>query len=162
MAPVTLAEIHDHAAGEAFPRDAIFGCESALVLFAAAFHGRQDAYWIHQAGMHATCVDTDARKLGEMVLAYPKGWEYVVGDAFEYAKLTKRRYDVVTVDCPTNLFQTCANLLPTWCEIARELVILGTGADTTVEPPEHWHVADMRPRSTFRGGVFWTVLERRP
>ena len=56
---------------ELYPRRVLDGLTTALVLFAAAFHGRQDAIWIAKAGMNGTCVDIDAEKLEEMKVAYP-------------------------------------------------------------------------------------------
>jgi hypothetical protein len=155
---VTLDSIR--AQGSApFPTEALEGSTTALVLFAAAFHGRQDAIHIADANLTATCVDTDAHKLGEMVLAYPERWEYVTGDAFEYALRTERQWDVVTLDPPSNLFQDCADRLPVWCRLARRAVMLGTGKTTRVEAPEGWAVTGTLWRSVFLGGVYWTVLE---
>jgi hypothetical protein len=136
----------------------LVGSETALVLFAAAFHGAQDAIWIADAGLQATCVDTDAGKLGEMVLAYPEGWEYVTGDVFTYASITERTWDVVTLDPPSPLFQQCADSLPLWCELARNAVVLGVGRTTNVVAPAGWEASELRYRSRFLGGVYWVVL----
>lgn len=156
---VTLDKIRAHSDPRVFPHHLLGGKETALVLFAAGFHGAQDAIWVHDAGLTATCVDQDAAKLGEMILAYPEGWEFVCGDAFEYANLTQRKWDVVTIDCPTNLFGRCADAIDLWCSLAWEAVVLGTG-DYDVAPPDGWRVADTIGRSSYRGGVYWTVLVR--
>lgn len=142
-----------------YPTDVLEGCESALVLFAAAFYGRQDCAAIATAGLTATCVDHDHEKLGAMVLAYPEGWEYVHGDAYRYAQATRRRWDVVSLDPFTNQMQTCANLLPWWCGLANRAVVLGTGVGTEVVAPTGWRVTDRTRRSGFAGGTFWTVLQ---
>jgi hypothetical protein len=149
----------DLAARHLFPTGALEGCETALVLFAAAFHGQQDAIWMVDAGLTGTCVDIDEVKLGEMHGAYPDGWEFVCKDAFLYATFTYRHWDVVSLDPPSNLFAKCAALLPLWCGLASHAVILGTGTDTVVEPPEGWQVTERLRRSNFLGGVYWTVLE---
>lgn len=156
---MTLEMVRAGAAPGLYPRHVLDGCETALVLFAAAFHGQQDAVWMADAGLKATCVDVDAARLNEMAVAYPDGWEYVVGDAFEYAMLTERRWDVVSVDCPTNLFGRCAEMLPVWCLLAGRAVVLGTGVGTEVDPPGGWRITGTVPRSQFQGGVYWTVIE---
>jgi hypothetical protein len=163
MGAVTLEQVRVGAAARLYPRDRLEGCETALVLFAAAFHGQQDAIWMADAGLTATCVDVDAEKLGEMEAVYPAGWEFVQEDAFEYtisADIEHRRtWDVVSLDCPSNLFDECADFLPLWCELANRAVILGTGVSTVVEPPPAWRVTERLRRSNFLGGVYWTVLE---
>jgi hypothetical protein len=145
MGTVTLAEIQGGAAPSIYPRAVLEGCETALVLFAAAFHGQQDAVWMAGAGLTATCVDVDAEKLGEMEQVYPADWEYAYGD-------------VVSLDPPSNLFGRCAKLLPTWCGLARHAVILGTGEATVIVEPEDWRVSECVRRSNFQGGCYWTVL----
>lgn len=156
---VTLERVRANANPDLYPRRVLEGRNSALVLFAAGFHGAQDAIWINDAGMTATCVDVNHKMLGEMVLAYPMTWEYVHGDAFEYAELTERQWDVVTIDCPTSLFDRCSEELPLWCALARRAVVLGTGIGTEVDPPAGWKVTEVVPRSRFQGGVYWTVIE---
>lgn len=156
---VTLERVRASASPRLFPRYVLNGCHDALVLFAAGFHGAQDAVWIAEAGMQATCVDVNHKMLGEMVLAYPEGWEYVHGDAFVYAENTERRWDVVTVDCPTSLFDRCASRVELWTTLAQRAVVLGTGIGTEVDPPAGWRVTEVLPRSLFQGGVYWTVLE---
>lgn len=155
---VTLEQIRD--AGTGYPTDVLDGCESALVLFAAGFHGRQDAVFMADAGLAATCVDTDAVKLGEMVLAYPEGWEYVVGDAYAYAENTLRFWDVVSVDPFSNQFQECADQLELWCSLAMHAVVLGMGAYTTYEVPAGWRGRKTMQRSRNFGGVWWAVFTR--
>lgn len=128
-------------------------------MFCAAFHGRQDALWIADAGLDATCVDTDGDKLAEMEAVYPDGWEFVTGDAFNYAAAAKRQWDVVSLDPFSALFQRVADELPLWCSRARRAVLLGTGVGTKVEAPDGWRVTEVLERSGFQGGVYWTVLQ---
>ncbi len=159
MDVLTLDAVRAESAPERFPRHVLGGCESALVLFAAAFYGRQDAVWMADAGLTATCVDTDSGRLEEMRGMYPDGWEYVTGDAFEFAaNAAGREWDVVSLDPFTNLIQECADLLPVWCHLARRAVVLGTMGYTSFVSPAGWRVVEEVPRSSFNGGVFWTVL----
>jgi hypothetical protein len=147
-----------------FPHDVLVGCETALVLFAAGFHGRQDAYWIKEAGMTATCVDSDPALLEEMKPLYPDDWSFVCDDAYGYAlyadKHLSRQWDVVTLDPWTNEFQRCADNLPAWCRIARHSVVLGTGVHTDVTAPAGWRIEAVRKRTDYDGGVFWHLLGR--
>lgn len=159
-APTTMAELRDPGSARIFPQEVLKGCRSALVLFAAAFHGRQDAIWIADAGLRATCVDIDHAKLGDMGRVYPEGWEFVNGDVFDYAALTTRKWDLVTLDPPTNLFEKCAAWLPRWCELARRAVVLGCGPSPELDVPDGWALEPLRYRSDFAGGVNWAVLVR--
>lgn len=135
--------------------------ETALVLFAAAFHGANDAQFIRQAGMTATCVDTDHQKLGAMVLDYPDGWEYVHADAFDYAIRTRRQWDALSLDPFTNRFEECAGLVYAHGDrLARRAIILGCGSGQAIAAPSGWKVAEMRKRSDLNGGVFWAVIVR--
>jgi hypothetical protein len=154
----TLEAIQKSGIRDAFPTDRLVGLESALVLFAAAFNGAQDACWIAEAGLTATCVDYDALALERMAALYPADWEFVHANAYVYA--STRRWDVVTVDCPTGHFEQAAEMVDVWCRFARHLVVLGTGSDTIVDAPAGWEISDTVKRSDYRGGVYWTVLER--
>jgi hypothetical protein len=158
---VSLDEVRREAAPAIFPRHVLEGCGTALCLFAAAFKGQQDAVWLEEAGIRATCVDRDLAALYEMRNLYPDDWEFEVMDVFDFATETDRRWDVVTVDCPTNLFDRCAEWLPIWCLLARKAVVLGTGADTdlNLRVPAGWSVTETLRRSPFNGGVYWTVLQ---
>lgn len=159
-APRTREDIRDEEAGESFPQYLLVGCETALVLFAAGFLGKQDAFWIAEAGLTATCIDSDAERLGEMMPLYPYRWAFLHDDAFDYATDTRRKWDVVTVDCPSGAFARCSGMVDVWCSRARVAVVLGTGFRTIVTAPEGWRVTERRRRSSHDGGVYWTVLER--
>jgi hypothetical protein len=156
VAVVTLEQVRADAVAELYPRHLLPGCRDALVLFAAAFHGQQDAVWFAEAGLNATCVDTDAERLAEMADVYPAGWDFVEADAFEFATMATRQWDVVSVDCPTNLFGRCAEMLPVWCLIARRAVVLGCASKPVT--PDGWRVSEMLYRSSFAGGVKWAVV----
>jgi hypothetical protein len=160
VAVVTLEQIRQGAAEMLYPRHALVGCSDALVLFAAAFYGQQDAVWMAEAGLQATCVDIDDGKLREMMDAYPESWTYVNGDAFEFSLRTERTWDVVSIDCPSNMFDRCAELLPLWCRIARRVIVLGSGENTETYEPDGWEYADCVRRSSNYGGTYWRVFRR--
>ena len=160
MVSVTLDQVRARSGAHGYPVGVLEGCETALVLFAAGFHGANDGIHIADAGIVATCVDIQSDRLHEMEAAYPSSWEFVVGDVFDYAAAADGRWDVVSVDCPTGLFGRCAETIDVWCSLARRAVILGTGHDTGLEVPEGWTVTGRVHRSDFSpGGVFWAVLE---
>lgn len=158
-APATLGHVRDEGAGDSYPRGLLARCDNALVLFAAAFLGRQDAYWVADAGVRATCVDTDQARLAEMEALYPRDWQFIAADAFAYAEGTDRRWDLVSVDCPSDAFEKCASLVGTWCSIAEVAVVLGNGLGVRVVAPDGWRVTETRKRSDFVGGTYWAVLE---
>lgn len=146
-----------------FPTERLAGLDSALVLFAAAWLGKQDAVFAADQGLRGTCVDVDQEQLDRMQQIYPDGWEFRQADAFAFTRTWRaagRRWDAVTVDCPTNLFERCATELELFCDVARRLVVLGTGRRTELVAPDGWKLSERLPRSSFRGGVQWAILER--
>jgi hypothetical protein len=159
-APRGLDRIKSVSDPDVFPHSVLAGAETALVLFCAAFYGEQDAVWIAEAGLRATCVDTDAERVQVMKRIYPPDWDFIVANVYEFvydALLCK--WDVVTVDCGSAQFDRCADLISVFCGLARRAVVLGTGFATVVLPPNGWSVTRILFRSPFRGGVYWTVLE---
>jgi hypothetical protein len=154
-APEALEEIRSLMEGLSFPCPSLEGCESALVLFAAGFYGKQDAFWIADAGIHATCVDLDHEKLDEMAAVYPTDWDFLEADAYTWADTATGKWDVVTVDCPSGHFARCADRVALWCHLANRLVVLGAGRHQreAIEAPEGWAVTDVRRRSGYDGGV---------
>lgn len=164
MAAVTLDAVRDQGARDAFPCGRLSGCETGLALFAARWLGKQDCVWLADAGIETTCVDVDDERLREMFELYPAGWEFVTCDAFAFADWAvenDRRWDVVTLDPFTDLFDRVAGNVETWCALARRMVVMGTGRRTRVKAPAGWRVTARNLRSSFQGGVYWTVLERR-
>lgn len=145
-----------------FPVRVLEGARTALVLFAAAFLGRNDAAWIADAGLIATCVDRDRDRLGLMGTVYPASWRFVTDDVFEFvdaARAAGEQWDVVTADPWTNHFARVAAL--DLVSLARRAVILGTGPTTPVAPRHGWEVTEIAHRSDHAGGVYWTVMEPR-
>lgn len=148
-----------------YPVEHLVGCRTALILFAAGFLGINDACWIADAGLRATCVDLDGERLSEMQPMFPKDWTFVRGDAYRNAGFSpmlkvESQWDVVSCDPFTNQFEKCADNVDEWCRFARHVVILGTGTHTVVEAPDGWRVADKIRRTDYAGGVFWTTLVR--
>lgn len=161
--PATLEDIRVERSGDIFPSARLEGLRTALVLFAAGFYGRQDAFWIAEAGLRATCVDIDREKIQHMATLYPKGWSFVCDDVFEYVKTAESwrlRWDIVTVDCKSDLFDNASRMVDTWCDRAKRIVILGSDGLSLIVPPNDWTVVDVIHRSDHEGGVYWTVMER--
>jgi len=156
---VMLDAVRERSA-DVYPRTYLAGCETALVVFAAAFMGAQDAIWIHDAGLTATCIDNDQDRLDRMQNLYPGSWSFLNVDAYEWLETAEGAWDVVSVDSPTGHFERCADRIGIFCKLARRLVVLGIGVDTHVEPPEGWEVVECIKRSDHAGGVFWAVLCR--
>lgn len=159
MGAVMLDAVRERSA-DVYPRTHLDGCESALVVFAAAFMGAQDAIWIHDAGLTATCIDNDIDRLDPMQNLYPSDWEFLCVDAYEWLETAEGVWDVVSVDSPTGHFERCAERLPIFCRLARRLVILGVGTKTKFGAPDGWEVVDCIKRSDYEGGVYWAVLCR--
>jgi hypothetical protein len=163
VSPATLEEIRDVGAGESYPRRLLDECDDALVLFAAGFLGMQDAFWVAEAGKRATCVDIRPDLLAGMAAVYPEDWEFVTGDVYDYTErmeLVGRRWDLVSLDCPSSHFDRCAELAGLWCRLAGRAVVLGTSGRTALAAPDGWEVTERRFRSMNYGGTFWAVLER--
>lgn len=160
-APETLEEIRDEFSGASYPHDVLVTGGTALVVFAAGFFGRQDAYWVAEANMRATCLDVDADRLDAMAAVYPTDWDFIEADAYTWAPAAVGQWDVVSVDCPTGHFEKCAELLPVWCRLASRAVVLGAGPNhDELAPPPGWRLLEARRRSNYvPGGVWWAVLE---
>lgn len=156
MGAVTVEEIRERGNRDLFPTEVLIGCKTALVLFAAGFLGEQDAAWIEEAGILATCVDVDEDKLKQMTRIYPDGWIFVRQDAYQFAGKSGWRWDLVTIDCPSGDFDKCLTLIRLWCELARKAVVLGTAPGAAVGAPDGWRVARTVRRSPIAN---WTVLE---
>ena len=116
--PRSLAEVCDLNSGVSFPGAALEGCETALCLFSAAWWGRQDAYWVADAGLHGTCVDTDGQRLAEMA----EHLSVAAGGSINRTRSTtastslgRQQWDVVTLDPFTSLVDRCAEDLGLWC-----------------------------------------------
>ena len=161
MAALTLEAIRNEPDGAVYPRELLAECGDALVLFAAGFLGRQDAFWIAEAGLAAICVDVRLNLLHEMAAVYPPDWQFVVGDVYELAVFDAlASADLVSIDCPSGHFEQCAGMVDRWCALARRYVVLGTGEHTPLDVPAGWTEIERRYRSDFAGGTYWAVLKR--
>lgn len=87
---------------------------------------------------------------------YPDDWDFVCQDAFEFAQVTDRRWDLVSVDPFTNLIDRCMNNVHLWTALANRYVTLCCFPSSGVEcPPEGWKAIDQITRSK---SVDWSVL----
>lgn len=151
--------------GLVYPIPALEGCEDALCLFSAEWHGRQDVYWLAKHGIATHCVDLNGTKLQQMADVYPNEFSFSVCDVFEFADMAVDEgwsWDVVTLDPWTGLFERCASMLPVWATLARRVVVLGHGNYRLTRPsaPDGWEMVDAIRRSDFKGGVDWLVFAR--
>lgn len=146
---------------DTFPTSYLDKSESALVVFAAAYGGAQDAAHIRDAGLHAVCVDHDYDKLEQMRDQYPPDWVFIDLDAFKFLDQALARnftFDAVTLDPFTgDTMDRTIEHLPDWCKLARRVVICGVdGRELAV--PDGWRIKTKTWRSNNRGGVYWAVL----
>jgi len=160
-APRSLDDVRDPDIGaiHLYPRHALRGLETALCLFAARWHGRQDAYWLAEAGLRTTCVDLDGDRLREMMAVYPDDWAFRQMDAWDFANTTPVGYDVVSLDPFTFDFDRCHADLGLWCSLARHAVIMGCEIDTEIVAPAAWQEVNRVFRSHYAEGVEWVVLQ---
>jgi hypothetical protein len=93
---------------------------------------------------------------------YPDDWIFEQADAFTWQwdvqRLGDNQWDVVTLDPFTTHFDRCADMLDSWCRLARNVVILGMD-DRELDVPDGWQIVQRRRRSRYNGGVWWIVLE---
>jgi hypothetical protein len=143
-----------------YPAWLLDGCETGLVLFAAAFLGHNDAIHFARAGLETTCVDVDAENLVAMQNVYPDEWGFVCGDAWTLAEWWRKhdkKWDAVSVDTwRGDAERRSLDTLDLWCSIANKVVTVThtTGLDYTV--PEGWN-ARLFERAH---NVNWLVLTR--
>jgi hypothetical protein len=162
MGAVTYPTL-EHVAQQArpYPTHVLEGCETGLVLFAAAFLGHNDAIHFAEAGLRALCVDVDEGRLREMEQLYPAAWGFHAADAWEFARNVRTRpiVDVVSVDPFTgDAMERAVSSLELWCSLARRAVVVGITLDLTrgYATPSGWH-ASLFHRAN---NVYWLVLER--
>ena len=143
-----------------FPAHLLQHGDTGVCLFSAAFLGRNDAIHMARQDMTVTCVDVDSRRLAEMEVMYPDDWEFVTGDAWEFAEAARaqgRVWDVVSVDTFTGS-ATVRSLrsLDLWCSIAVR-VVAATVCDGNVwTAPAGWDHGVMERSEN----ALWLVLTR--
>jgi len=156
MGAVTLAQVR--ANRSPFPADLLSECESALMLYCAAFYGRNDCVWVEEAGLeNVTAIDVDSEKLAVMRSIYPDTWKFVLADAYTY---TGDIYDLVSADVFSNQSDRALGMLDRWCGMARKFVTIAVWKEPAVEIPAGWKRRDLMFRSSFLGGCYWYILER--
>lgn len=156
-----------------YPTQVLKDAETALLLFGAAFRGRNDGYWFLEAGLKTTCVDVDEERLVAMKALYPDTWEFVLANAFYYVHACPpQSFDVVSVDPPTNLSTACLAARYAWFTIARKAVVLGLQWGTLgalddrpdiedvamIVRSDEFEVTELRERNA---RSIWVVMERR-
>ena len=152
-APSTLAAVRSDSTRAVFPTDLLAGQETALLLFCAGFYGRSDGIHVWDAGIpHVTGVDIDGTKLDVMRMLYP-GWTLIEADVYSWASRQSMftvistaaipvtpPWDIVILDPQINQAERCYELLPLWCKLARNAVVLGTMRGTIER--DHLHRLD--------------------
>jgi hypothetical protein len=145
-----------------YPTDLLREGETGLCLFAAAFLGENDAVHMRDMGMTVDCVDTNGERLLEMRTMYPEHWLFHERDAWDFARKTDSRWDVVSVDPFTGGTGDRALAdLALWCSLARRLVTITlTNRVSHVafpRTPDGWKWETIMPRSA---NASWLVLTR--
>jgi hypothetical protein len=136
---------------------------TGLILFAAAFYGRNDAIHFARKHMACDCVDVDATNLNRMRAVYPDTFTFHHGDAWEFATGAAGRcesWDVVSVDpFLGDAAARASDTINLWCRLACHLVTLTIEKDQveTIDIPAGW-AGDYLPR-TLDGRVGWLILQ---
>lgn len=152
----------EHVAMQArpYPTHLLEGCETGLVLFAAAFLGHNDAIHFAEMGIETTCVDIDGERLSEMRGLYPDSWRFVESDAWKFADTAyaeEMSYDAVSADTFSgDAMRRSLDSLDLWCSLTRKVVTVTYTAGEAYEVPDGWR-GDLYERVT---GVYWLVLTR--
>jgi len=154
----------EHVAAQArpYPVHLFEGCETGLVLFAAAFLGHNDAIHFAEAGLRTTCVDIDGDRLEEMRDIYPSDWSFRGQDAFRFAELRREdaeRWDVVSADPFTGeAMHRTIESLDLWCSLARKAAVVGITRVLldSYTTPEGWRSSLFHRTND----IYWLVLER--
>lgn len=153
----------EHVAMEArpYPAELLEGCETGLVLFAAAFLGHNDAIHFAEAGLKCCAVDTDVERVMAMRDLYPKNWCWHTEDAWSFAGGESLKpgpgWDAVSADTFTgSATRRSLDSLELWCSLARKLVTVTYTAGEAYEVPDGWK-GELYERAT---GVYWLVLTR--
>lgn len=153
----------EHVARDAgaYPVELVEDADSALILFAAAFMGRNDAIHFATEGVRdVTLVDIDAGRLELMRALYrDDDWVWRAGDAWEVARELAeagRKFDVVSVDTFTGeAEEKSLGSLGLWTSLANDAVVVTASSDSAYRAPAGWST-----RIVWRSlHVYWLVLE---
>jgi hypothetical protein len=145
-----------------------------LLLFGCGFGGANDGKHVRAAGKeNVTAVDSDPLAVDLMAREYPPAWSFQVADAFAYARHAAKsgvRWDLVSVDLPSNMPLEMVDALPLWMSIAGRYVVstvMRHNFPGSVDPavlmpvwPRGWKCKQLVERSAYRGGLWWLVSER--
>ena len=155
---------------QSYPKQLLAGADSGLLLFASGFGGANDGHWFREMGVpQMTAVDIDEETVVAVERLYPPDWDWVIGDAFEFALDAAERHqlwDVVSADLPSSMPLQMVDDLPLWCAIASRFVISTVmrhnfpGRPVLSQlppPPRGWRYQQLIKRSEHRGGVYWLV-----
>jgi hypothetical protein len=170
--PANLSEIRHRPSRLVFPTDLLPEQRTALLLFCAGFYGRNDGIHVWDAGIRQVIgVDSDELKLQVMANLYP-GWLFIGADVYAWADGARARAllsDIVIVDCQVNQSERCYELIPDWCSLANNVVVLGTQPETIQAhglqtlrselTPEGWHITRLTKRND--AGSHWLTLQRK-
>lgn len=133
-------------------------CLSALMLFGAAFGGRNDCCFVRADGVpEVTVVDTDRPAMIRMrdEGLYPFDWRYVDQDAFYFTSASIQRgrtYDLVSLDPFTGAaMEACHDLgWHHFARIANKMIVMGAEPER-IPPP----TVEVIPRSDI--AVWWVI-----
>lgn len=145
-----------------YPVELLEETSSALILFAAAFLGHNDAVHFAEAGVpDVTLVDIDGERLEEMRALYRDDrWRWITGDAWEMAEAAQashERWDVVSVDTfHGDAEERSLGNLASWTSIARRAVVVSAAAGAIYHVPAGWGSRLLRRSSS----AYWLILER--
>lgn len=158
VAATTLQQVQQEA--RTYPGYLLSRGGTGLALFAAGFHGRNDAIHFVRHNMTGHCVDIDETKLREMEAVYPRSWSFTHADAFEFAEQMATfgaEWDVVSVDTFLGgTTERSLEMLDLWSLLARDLVTVTVPVGVEPDPPEGWS-ASVFSRSD---RASWLVLRR--
>jgi len=135
-----------------FPVHVLDGMESAACFFCAGFLGRNDAIYVHDAGIRdVLAVDHNPEKMALMEPLYP-GWTFVRGDAYGVRASLDRKFDIVIADPQQDQMDRALVDLPIWQNLANKVLLLGVNNG---EEPMALGAAEVMERTT---GSWWAVF----
>ena len=139
-----------------FPVEVLPQCSSVLSVFSAAFLGRNDIEFIHKAGItDCFLVDRDKEKLEGMKTLF--GYGFHCGDAFEFVRNHKKKYDLVITDQWSSMDSYTWDNRELFLNLATKYLIMGICYEqkkyNQVPEGEFFH------RSDNFGGVFWHLTK---
>jgi hypothetical protein len=178
--PLTRDQVRSESAKVVFPTDLLSGVETALLLFCAGFHGRNDGIIVWDAGIRDVVgIDHDEERIEQMRRLYPS-WRFFTHDVYtwldEHVSMLDTDeglascfipWEIVVIDEQMNQSDHCLTLLPMFCRLASKAVVLGVmeptirreklWALTSPHTPSGWEITRLTQRSS--GGAYWLTAE---